>query len=237
MIDEASREALYIEVGISIPSARLIRALNRLIDWYASPDSIRMDNGPEMMSHDFIDWAAAKGIQLNQIETGELSQNAYIERFNRAYRHEVLDAYLFKSIEQVELITEDWLRIYNEQRPHDALARLPPKQFLPRLTTTADYSHLLPTRQGSLRTGDPAALKDYRCRSPTCLGEISGPVCRTHARQSHAVAGSALGLSLFLWGWISSVTFPSASMSTARRPPSTKLPNNSSSASARRIVS
>lgn len=33
-IDEANREALCIEVGISIPSARLIRALNRLIDWY-----------------------------------------------------------------------------------------------------------------------------------------------------------------------------------------------------------
>lgn len=145
VIDEANREALCIEVGLSIPSARLIRALNRLIDWYGAPDSIRMDNGPEMTSHDFIDWAAAKGIQLNHIEPGEPNQNAYIERFNRTYRHEVLDAYVFKSIEQVEHITEDWLRIYNEQRPHDALGGLPPKQFLPRLTTAADSSYRLST--------------------------------------------------------------------------------------------
>ena len=51
-------EALAIEVGISIPSARLIRTLRRLIDWYGAPDSIRMDNGPEMTSHEFTEWAA-----------------------------------------------------------------------------------------------------------------------------------------------------------------------------------
>lgn len=56
-------------------------------------------------------------------------------------RHEVLDAYLFKTVEQVQHITEDWLRIYNEQHPHDALGGLPPKQFLPRLTTAAESSN------------------------------------------------------------------------------------------------
>lgn len=75
-----------------------IRTLNRLIDWYGPPLSIRMDNGPEMTSHDFADWAAAKGIALDYIEPGEPNQNAYIERFNRTYRHEVLDAYVFKTI-------------------------------------------------------------------------------------------------------------------------------------------
>lgn len=145
VIDEANREALAIEVGISIPAARLIRTVSRLIDWYGAPNSIRMDNGPEMTSHDFTEWAAAKGIALNYIEPGEPNQNAYIERFNRTYRHEVLDAYVFKTIEQVQHITEDWLRVYNEQRPHDALGGLPPRQFLPRLTTAADSSNRLST--------------------------------------------------------------------------------------------
>jgi putative transposase len=116
VFDEANREALLIEVGISIPSARLMRALDRLIDRYGAPDSIRMDNDPEMTSHDLIDWASAKGIKLNHIEPGQPNQNAYFERFNRTYRHEVLDAYLFNSIEQVQDITEEWLRVYNEQR-------------------------------------------------------------------------------------------------------------------------
>lgn len=145
VIDEANREALTIEVGISIPAARLIRTLSRLIDWYGPPLSIRMDNGPEMRSHDFAAWAAARGIALNYIQPGEPNQNAYIERFNRTYRHEVLDAHVFRTIEQVQHITEDWLLIYNEQRPHDALGGLPPKQFLPRLTTAAVSKNQLST--------------------------------------------------------------------------------------------
>ncbi|WP_444718833.1 integrase core domain-containing protein [Paucibacter hankyongi] len=47
-----------------------------------------MDNGPEMSSHDFVEWAQRKGIALNYIEPGEPNQNAYIERFNRTFRTE-----------------------------------------------------------------------------------------------------------------------------------------------------
>jgi putative transposase len=85
------------------------------------------------------------------IAPGEPNQNAYIERFNRTYRNEVLDAYLFKSIEQVQHITEEWLPDYNERRPHDAQGGLPPRQFLPRITTAADSSSGMATRRGSLR--------------------------------------------------------------------------------------
>ncbi|MDR2016612.1 MAG: integrase core domain-containing protein, partial [Burkholderiales bacterium] len=118
---------------------------NRLIEWYGAPEAIRLDNGPEMTSHDFTEWAADKGIHLRFIEPGQPNQNAYIERFNRTYRTEVLDAYLFKSIEQVQRITEEWLREYNEHRPHQALGGLPPRQFIPRMTTATDSSYKLST--------------------------------------------------------------------------------------------
>lgn len=58
-----------------------------------------------------------------------------IERFNRTYRDEVLDAYVFESIEQVREVTETWLREYNEERPHDSLGRVPPLMFMPRRKT------------------------------------------------------------------------------------------------------
>jgi putative transposase len=57
-----------------------------------------------------------RGITLNYIAPGEPNQNAYIERFNRTFRTEVLDAYLFNSIEQVQAIADDWLTQYNEYR-------------------------------------------------------------------------------------------------------------------------
>jgi len=80
VIDEANREALAIQVAQSLPASMLIRTMDRLVAWYGARESIRIDNGPEMTCHDFVEWPLRKGIALNYIEPGEPNQNAYIER-------------------------------------------------------------------------------------------------------------------------------------------------------------
>jgi putative transposase len=57
------------------------------------------------------------------------NQNAFIERFNRTYRTEVLNAYVFEWSEQVREIIAEWLQSYNEERPHDALEGVPPATY------------------------------------------------------------------------------------------------------------
>ncbi|KFI17875.1 integrase core domain-containing protein, partial [Nitrosococcus oceani] len=74
---------------------------------------------------------------------GRLNQNGLIERFNRTYRTEVLDAYLFTNLEQVQTITNQWLVDYNEYRPHEALGNIPPVQFMPRLTRVPNLYRIL----------------------------------------------------------------------------------------------
>jgi len=74
-------------------------------------------------------------IQLLFIQPGKPDQNAFIECFNRTLRHEVLNAYVFESLDQVREIVETWLPEYNDERPHDSLGRVPSTQFLPRSTT------------------------------------------------------------------------------------------------------
>ena len=132
VIDEANREALGIEIGTSIPAARVVRVMEQLVTIYGRPDAIRLDNGPELIAREFADWCEARTIDLRYIQPGKPDQNAFIERFNRTYREEVLDAYAFESVSQVQRITDEWLRDYNEERPHDSLGSVPPATFMPR---------------------------------------------------------------------------------------------------------
>lgn len=130
ILDDYNREALWIEVDTSLPAERVVRVLDNLLLLHPAPRTIRMDNGPELVSKRLAEWAHQKQIELRHIQPGKPAQNAYIERFNRTYREEVLDAYLFHTLEEVRLITAEWMESYNTIRPHQALGGLSPRQFL-----------------------------------------------------------------------------------------------------------
>jgi len=145
VLDEGNREALAIDVAISIPSARVIRLMEELVEVYGKPSSVRVDNGPELTAEAFVEWCGARGIEIRYIQPGKPAQNAYIERFNRTYREEVLDAYLFESLQEVQTLTDEWIEDYNTERPHDSLGRRSPLEFLPRLQPPREYSYQLST--------------------------------------------------------------------------------------------
>jgi putative transposase len=132
VLDEAKREGLAIEVGASIPATRVICVLEQLVTLYGRPQALRLDNGPELTAEVFTVWCHAQQIALRYIQPGKPDQNAFIERFNRTYREEVLNAYVFASLSEVQALTDEWLLAYNERRSYDALGRVPPTRFLPR---------------------------------------------------------------------------------------------------------
>ena len=132
IIDDHNREALAIEAGISFPAQRVVRVLNQLEEELGLPKTIRVDNGPEFIAHYFKDWCDVKGITIQYIQPGKPMQNGYIERFNRFFRDDVLDAYWFEDLEQLRIIAEKWRYDYNYNHPHKSLGRLAPCQFAPR---------------------------------------------------------------------------------------------------------
>ena len=85
--------------------------------------------GSELRSAVFMGWCEEKGIELQFIQPGKPQQNAFIERFNKTYRHEVLNAYVFENLREVREITENWITIYNEERPHRSLGRVSPRDY------------------------------------------------------------------------------------------------------------
>ena len=130
VIDDYNREGLTIDVDFSLPSVRVIRALDQIIEWRGKPYAIRCDNGPEYISQKLVDWATNNKITLLYIQPGKPTQNAYIERFNRTARHEWLDLHLFESIEHAQLLATQWLWTYNNDRPHTAIGGVPPTYLL-----------------------------------------------------------------------------------------------------------
>ena len=129
VLDDFNREALWIEIDLSLPAARVTRVLDMLAVWRGYPAQIRVDNGPEFISRYMVAWAEEHGVKIEYIQPGKPAQNGFIERFNRTYREEVLDAYLFNTLDEARRITAEWLHDYNSIRPHASLGNQTPYEF------------------------------------------------------------------------------------------------------------
>lgn len=130
VVDDFKREALAIEVDLNLPAPRILRVLDRVAAWRGYPTKVRMDDGPEFVSVALAEWAEEHGIDLEFIQKGKPTQNSFIERFNRTYRDEILNMYVFRTLNEVRDLTEKWVREYNEERPYDSLEDLTPVEYL-----------------------------------------------------------------------------------------------------------
>lgn len=131
IIDDFNREGLLMHVDFSFPSTRVVQLVKQLIEWRGRPLSIRTDNGTEFIAHAFTEFCNTKDEEIEhiRIQKGKPSQNAFIERFNGAYRSGVLDAFIFQTKQQLQGLTDEWMHDYNHHHPHGSLGDLTPKEF------------------------------------------------------------------------------------------------------------
>lgn len=129
MIDHFNRMCVGIAASHNLPAVRIIEHLERAIEKYGKPKGIRTDNGPEFTSKRFQLWLHNKGIEWIKIPKGRPDQNAIIERFNRSYREEVLDANLFENIQHMQQLTDEWVNYYNNHWPHQSLNFKTPMEY------------------------------------------------------------------------------------------------------------
>jgi putative transposase len=139
VIDDFNREALVVRPGFSYSGEHVIRSLEEIELLRGLPKQIRVDNGPEFLSKTFQAWCDKNEIEIKYIQPGKPVQNAYVERFNRLFREDVLDAYIFESMDQVKILSENWRCDYNENHPHQALGRMSPTKFLQEAKNEASF--------------------------------------------------------------------------------------------------
>ena len=130
IIDDYNREILHIESDLSLPTVRLIRVLEYLREFRGLPQMIRVDNGPEFISHKLDMWCREHKISLAFIQPGKPMQNGFVERCNGNIRKELLNAYVFTSLTEVREKAEEWRNDYNCSRPHQSLGFVPPVEYI-----------------------------------------------------------------------------------------------------------
>lgn len=129
MVDDFNREALAIEIDLNIPAQRVMRVLDRNVANRGYPLKMQMDNGIELVLRILAQWAKEHGVMLGFIRPGKPTQNAFIERSNRTYWTEMLNFYLFRTLNEAREITERWLAEYNGERPYESMNNLTPEEY------------------------------------------------------------------------------------------------------------
>ena len=133
IVDDATHEAVAIEVERAISGLGVTRVLDRLALSRGLPRVIRTDNGKEFCGKAMVEWAHGRGVDLRLIEPGKPNQNAYVESFNGRLRDECLNEHWFTSLLQARTVIETWRREYNEERPKKALDGLTPAAYAKQL--------------------------------------------------------------------------------------------------------
>lgn len=131
IIDDFNRQVLRIETDTSLPAMRVIRVLEQLEESRGLPQMIRVDNGPEFISHRLDVWCKERKITLAFIQPGQPMQNAFVERLNGSIRRELLNAYVFRTLDEVRDKAFEWQRDYNHHRPHKSLGYRAPVDVVP----------------------------------------------------------------------------------------------------------
>lgn len=144
VVDCFTRESPAIEVDTSLPGARVVRVLESLSRQRGLPQTILMDNGPELTSRVLDQWAYEHGVELHFIDLGKPVQIAFIESFNGRFRDECLNQHWFLSLAQARSIVEDWRLDYNRARPHSSLGYLTPDEFATQARSTMTEALLIP---------------------------------------------------------------------------------------------
>jgi len=130
IVDDFSRELITCIPEHSFSGRRVTRELDQVMETLdIKPKSITMDNGTEFTSRAFMSWAYDKKININYIEPGKPTQNAFVESFNGKFRDECLNLNWFKDLREAKQIIEEWKDDYNHQRPHRALGQMTPMEY------------------------------------------------------------------------------------------------------------
>lgn len=129
VMDTWNREAVWIEVDLSLSGRHVARVLDQRWDQGRRPGFIQLDHGPEFTSKALDEWAYPHGVRLQFIRPGKPVDNVHIESVNGRFREECLNQHAFRNLHDAQQKIDAWRLDYNAARPHRALGYLTPLEY------------------------------------------------------------------------------------------------------------
>ena len=118
VLDEHTHECLASVPRRSWRNNDVIELLSDLMLIRGVPEYMRSDNGSEFTAKKIRQWLSDAGSITAYIEPGSPWENGYIESFNARMRAEFLNGELFDTMFEAQVLTQRWIRYYNQVRPH-----------------------------------------------------------------------------------------------------------------------
>jgi putative transposase len=129
VVDDFTRECLALIADTSLPSLRVVRELDAIVDVRGRPAMIVSDNGTELTSRAVLRWSQETRVEWHYIAPGKPQQNAFAESFFGRLRDECLNETLFTSLNHAREVLSLWKDDYNTVRPHSGLGNLSPVAY------------------------------------------------------------------------------------------------------------
>lgn len=129
LIDLWNRECLALEARPRFTGTDVAAILTVVSEARGAPRLIQCDQGTEFTSLVLDHWAYTHQVALDFSRRGTPGDNALCEAFNGSVRRECLSQAYFSTNTEVQTELDRWREDYNNHRPHQSLAYLPPAQF------------------------------------------------------------------------------------------------------------
>lgn len=132
--DAYSHKIVGYHVAATLESVETIKALKMALSGlFERPESHfelvhHSDRGVQYCHHEYVKLLQENDIKISMTENGDPLENAIAERVNGIMKDEYLQDYSVQNIKQAKEVLCYAVKLYNEERPHNSISNLMPKE-------------------------------------------------------------------------------------------------------------
>lgn len=159
VIDWHSRLVLSWRLSNTMDRTFCVEALQEAMNRYGRPEIFNTDQGVQFTCEAFIATLSNRGIRISMDGKGRCLDNIFCERLWRSLKYEEVYLKAYTTVAEARTGIGEWVKFYNDERPHQSLKYLTPRQFFTAAPACGDVHnasalHTSPQAQQSQQKGD-----------------------------------------------------------------------------------